>query len=522
MPENGGFCCNFKAELKAMLENITLGAAPLSYHQYEQIAKGNARLTLDPVAAERISRSRAFLEERTKTRKTPIYGVNTGFGALCNIVVGEEDLGKLQTNLVRSHACGAGAEIDERIVRLMMALKVQSFAVGVSGIRLKVVEQIIAMYNSGAIPVIYELGSLGASGDLAPLAHLSLPLLGEGEVWLEGEKTSTQDALSELGEKGWKAMELASKEGLALLNGTQFMSAHGIYALIQARRIDFFADQLAALSTLAYDGRIEPFTPGVHLTRPHTGQILTAERLLNWLEPCEAMHREKEHVQDPYSFRCVPQVHGASKGAIKHMMDVFEVEVNAATDNPVVLSDEGRIISAGNFHGQPLALALDYGALAIHEYGSISERRTYQLIAGRRGLPPFLVKNPGINSGLMIAQYTAASMVSQNKQLCTPASADSIESSNGQEDHVSMGANAATKLLKVVDNVYGILGVELLNAVQALWIRGEAVEGELGALFNDFLAVSPAIEEDIYLHERMELAKNFLKTRMLEERTILL
>jgi histidine ammonia-lyase len=234
------------------------------------------------------------------------------------------------------------------------------------------------------------------------------------------------------------------------------------------------------------------------------------------------MHREKEHVQDPYSFRCVPQVHGASKGAIKHMMEVFEVEVNAATDNPVVLSEQGRVISAGNFHGQPLALALDYGALAIHEYGSISERRTYQLISGRRGLPPFLVKNPGINSGLMIAQYTAASMVSQNKQLCTPASADSIESSNGQEDHVSMGANAATKLLKVVDNVYGILGVELLNAVQALWIRGEEVEGELGELFNDFLAISPAIEEDIYLHDRMELAKNFLKTRVLEERTILL
>ena len=522
MQENGGFCCNFKAELKAMLENIILGATPLSYHQYEQIAEGSALLTLDPVAAERISHSRAFLEERTKTRKTPIYGVNTGFGALCDVVVGDEDLGKLQTNLVRSHACGAGAEIDLKIVRLMMALKVQSFAVGVSGIRLEVVEQIIAMYNSGATPVIYELGSLGASGDLAPLAHMSLPLLGEGEVRFGGEKMSTLEALSELGDKGWETMELASKEGLALLNGTQFMSAHGMYAIIQARRIDFFADQLAALSTLAYDGRIEPFTPGVHLTRPHAGQILTAERLMNWLEPCKAMHCEKQHVQDPYSFRCVPQVHGASKGAIKHMMEVFEVEVNAATDNPVVLSDEGRVISAGNFHGQPLALALDYGALAIHEYGSISERRTYQLISGRRGLPPFLVKNPGINSGLMIAQYSAASMVSQNKQLCTPASADSIESSNGQEDHVSMGANAATKLLKVVDNVYGILGVELLNAVQALWIRGAEVEGELGEIFSDFLKVSPAIEEDIYLHERMELAKNFLKTRVLEERTILL
>jgi len=505
-----------------MTQNIILGASPLTYSEYESIAKGDATFALDAGAAERISNSRTFLEERTRTRKTPIYGVNTGFGALCNVVVDNDDLGRLQTNLVRSHACGAGAAVGQHIVRLMMALKVQSFAVGVSGIRLEVVEQIIAMYNSGAVPVLYELGSLGASGDLAPLAHMSLPLLGEGEVYLNDERMPTSKALQVLGNSAWRPLELASKEGLALLNGTQFMSAHGIYALIQARRIDYLADQLAALSTLAYDGRIEPFTPGVHLTRPHRGQLLTAKRILQWLEPCNAMHREKEHVQDPYSFRCVPQVHGASKGALKHMMDVFEVEVNAATDNPVVLSEEGRVISAGNFHGQPLALALDYGALAVHEYGSISERRTYQLISGRRGLPPFLVKNPGINSGLMIAQYTAASMVSQNKQLCTPASADSIESSNGQEDHVSMGANAATKLLKVVENVYGILGVELMNAVQALWLRGEEIQGSLGELYHEFIIESPAIEEDIYLHERMELAKNFLKNRTLDERALLL
>lgn len=505
-----------------MTQNIILGASPLTYSEYESIAKGDATIALDAGAADRIRNSRSFLEERTKTRKTPIYGVNTGFGALCNVVVDNDDLGRLQTNLVRSHACGAGAVVGQHIVRLMMALKVQSFAVGVSGIRLEVVEQIIATYNSGAVPVLYELGSLGASGDLAPLAHMSLPLLGEGEVYLNDERMPTSKALQVLGNSAWRPLELASKEGLALLNGTQFMSAHGIYALIQARRIDYLADQLAALSTLAYDGRIEPFTPGVHLTRPHRGQLLTAKRILHWLEPCPAMHREKEHVQDPYSFRCVPQVHGASKGALKHMMDVFEVEVNAATDNPVVLSEEGRVISAGNFHGQPLALALDYGALAIHEYGSISERRTYQLISGRRGLPPFLVKNPGINSGLMIAQYTAASMVSQNKQLCTPASADSIESSNGQEDHVSMGANAATKLLKVVDNVYGILGVELLNAVQALWLRGEEIQGSLGELYHEFITESPAIEEDIYLHERMELAKNFLMNRALDERALLL
>jgi len=505
-----------------MIQKLKIGSSPLTYAQYAEIASGSVKLELDFDAAERIRKSREFLESHTQTSTAPIYGVNTGFGALCNVVVDAANLSKLQTNLVRSHACGAGSEISPELVRLMMALKVQSFAVGVSGIRLEVVQQILNMFNSGAIPVVYELGSLGASGDLAPLAHMSLPLLGEGEVRLNGEKFLTNSALDKLEDRGWTPLTLASKEGLALLNGTQFMSAHGIYALIQARRIDYFADQIAALSTLAYDGRIEPFTSGVHLTRPHQGQIMTAKRLHQWLEPCLGMHRSKEHVQDPYSFRCVPQVHGASKGALLHAMHVFEVEVNSATDNPVVLSEEHAVVSAGNFHGQPLALALDYAAIAIHEYGSISERRTYQLISGRRGLPPFLVKKPGINSGLMIAQYTAASMVSQNKQLCSPASVDSIESSNGQEDHVSMGANAATKLLRIISNVYGILGIELLNAVQALWLRGEEVEGELGQLYKEFIEVSPAIEEDVYLRERMELAKEFLKTRLLSDDTILL
>lgn len=505
-----------------MIQKLKIGSSPLTYAQYAEIASGSVQLELDFDAVERIRKSREFLESHTQTSTAPIYGVNTGFGALCNIVVDAANLSKLQTNLVRSHACGAGSEINPDLVRLMMALKVQSFAVGVSGIRLEVVQQILNMFNSGAIPVVYELGSLGASGDLAPLAHMSLPLLGEGEVRLNGEKFPTNNALEKLKERGWTPLTLASKEGLALLNGTQFMSAHGIYALIQARRIDYFADKLAALSTLAYDGRIEPFTSGVHLTRPHQGQMMTAKRLQQWLEPCLGMHRSKEHVQDPYSFRCVPQVHGASKGALLHAMNVFEVEVNSATDNPVVLSEEDAVVSAGNFHGQPLALALDYAAIAIHEYGSISERRTYQLISGRRGLPPFLVKKPGINSGLMIAQYTAASMVSQNKQLCSPASVDSIESSNGQEDHVSMGANAATKLLRIISNVYGILGIELLNAVQALWLRGEEVEGELGQLYKEFIEVSPAIEEDVYLRERMELAKEFLKTRLLSDDTILL
>jgi histidine ammonia-lyase len=377
------------------------------------------------------------------------------------------------------------------------------------------------MYNSGALPVIYAQGSLGASGDLAPLAHMSLPLLGEGSLWFNGEILETQKVLDELGAKAWTTHTLASKEGLALLNGTQFMSAHGIYATLHARRLDYFSDFIGALSTAAHDGRIEAFSQGVHATRPQRGQVLTAKRLFEWLNETPIMHEEKVHVQDPYSFRCMPQVHGASKNALWHAMEVIETEVNSATDNPVVLEDEDAVVSAGNFHGQPLALVLDYMALALHELGSISERRTYQLISGRRGLPPFLTPNPGLNSGLMIAQYTAAGIVSQNKQYCTPASADSIESSNGQEDHVSMGANAATKLVKVVDNLYQILGIELLNASQALHLRKADISPTMQSYVTSFREVVPVIEEDRYLHPDLTASSDFLRSRSLEDDVLL-
>ena len=433
------------------MKTILLGAEPLHYFDFEAIATGHIHLTLDQGAKQRIRASRTFLEDKTARSEQPIYGVNTGFGSLCNVEISPEQLGQLQTNLVRSHACGAGDYVQSEVIRLMIALKVESFAKGVSGIRLSVVESLIQMYNSGALPVIFQQGSLGASGDLAPLAHMSLPLLGEGMMWHDGEIKMTSEVLKVLGDKAWTPCELASKEGLALLNGTQFMSAHAVYALIQGQKLDYLCDKIGALSTLAHDGRIEAFTSGVHATRPQWGQVKTAQRIYDWLKVCPTMFGAKQHVQDPYSFRCMPQVHGASKNALRHALEVIDIEVNAATDNPVVLADEDAVVSAGNFHGQPLALVLDYAALALHELGSISERRTYQLISGRRELPPFLVKNPGLNSGLMIAQYTAAGIVSQNKQYCTPASADSIESSNGQEDHVSMGANAATKLLKVVE-----------------------------------------------------------------------
>jgi histidine ammonia-lyase len=447
--------------------------------------------------------------------------VNTGFGSLCSIEVGAEDLGRLQTNLVRSHACGTGEHVDQAIIRLIIALKLKSFAVGVSGIRLEVCESLVQLYNSGALPVIYAQGSLGASGDLAPLAHMSLPLLGEGSLWLNGEIVETQKVLDQLGPKAWATHTLASKEGLALLNGTQFMSAHGLYATLHARRLDYFSDFIGALSTAAHDGRIEAFSQGVHATRPQKGQVLTAQRLFQWLKKAPIMHKEKVHVQDPYSFRCMPQVHGASKNALWHAMEVIETEVNSATDNPVVLEEEDAVVSAGNFHGQPLALVLDYMALALHELGSISERRTYQLISGRRGLPPFLTPNPGLNSGLMIAQYTAAGIVSQNKQYCTPASADSIESSNGQEDHVSMGANAATKLVKVVDNLYQILGIELLNASQALHLRKADVSEEMQSFIASFQELVPVIDEDRYLHPDLMASQQFLRSWSLEDDVLL-
>ncbi len=503
------------------MQTVSIGTSPISYEEYYQISQGTVRLELSSEAAQRISASRTFLEDKTARSERPIYGVNTGFGSLCNIEIGAGDLGQLQTNLVRSHACGMGEYVRPEVIRLMIALKLKSFAVGVSGIRLGVCQSLVDLYNSGALPVIYSQGSLGASGDLAPLAHLSLPLLGEGSLWWKGNKVDTEEVLKELSGSAWTTWTLASKEGLALLNGTQFMSAHGMYALLHARKLDYLADYIGALSTAAHDGRIEPFTAGVNATRPQKGQVLTAARIYGLLKDVPSMHTAKAHVQDPYSFRCMPQVHGASKNALLHAMDVVETEVDAATDNPVVLEAEDAVISAGNFHGQPLALVLDYAALALHELGSISERRTYQLISGRRGLPPFLTPNPGLNSGLMIAQYTAAGIVSQNKQYCTPASADSIESSNGQEDHVSMGANAATKLLKVVDNLYSVLGIEMINASQALALRGADI-GHLQQQVDAFREVVPVIEDDRYLHPDLIAAANFLREQWVVSDDVLL
>lgn len=442
-----------------------VGPDELEFERIREIMDQDLKLELSAEAIRRVERCRQYLDQKLENTSEPLYGINTGFGSLHDRLISKEDLGLLQRNLVLSHACGQGQEIPEEISRLMLFLKIQSLAYGNSGIQLKTLQRLIDFYNHNITPVVYQYGSLGASGDLAPLAHLSLPLIAEGEVIYGGSKQSSAEVMRAL---GLEPVELASKEGLALLNGTQFMSAFGVYCCLRVFKLSRLADVISALSLDAFDGRIEPFHPLVQEIRPHQGQIITARRIRNLLDDSGLIHRHKDHVQDPYSFRCIPQVHGASKDSINYVAYVFKNEINSVTDNPTIFPDEDLIISAGNFHGQPLALALDNLSIAMSELGNISERRTYQLLGGHRGLPPFLVAQPGLNSGFMIPQYTAAALVSHNKQLCTPASVDSIESSQGQEDHVSMGANAAIKCHQVLLNLELILAIELFNAAQAL------------------------------------------------------
>ncbi len=409
-----------------------------------------------------------------------------------------------------SHACGTGPEIDKRIVKIMLLLKIQSLAYGHSGVQLATVERLLEFYNEDILPVIYESGSLGASGDLAPLAHLSLPLIGKGEVFFQGERLTGENLLAKM---NWEPIHLKAKEGLALLNGTQFMNAFGVHAVLAAEDIFNWANTISALSLDAFDGRPEPFDHKIHKIRNQDGQKIVAEKILELLNGSEILKQNKVHVQDPYSFRCIPQVHGASYDAIKYVTSIVSKELAGVTDNPNIFPKEGEIISGGNFHGQPLALSLDFLAIALAELGSISERRTYQLISGSRGLPDFLVMNPGLNSGLMIPQYSAASLVSQSKQLCSPASVDSIVSSNGQEDHVSMGANAATKLYKVVENTYQIIAIELINGSQALKFRRPLkTSSHLEELIRNFRLQVPLIEEDRILHTDIVKAVHFIKT----------
>ena len=437
-------------------------------NQLMQLMDKKLQLSLTAEARDRIICCREYLDHKLESSDELHYGINTGFGFLQNVRINKKDLEKLQLNLLQSHACGLGEEVPAEIVRLMMVLKIKSLSYGYSGISLQTVERLADMYNRDILPVVYTQGSLGASGDLAPLSHLSLPLAGLGEVYHKGEKLPASGVLKEM---GWEPLQLQSKEGLALINGTQFMGAYGIYNLIRCRRLLIWADTIAAISFDAFDCSSAPLNAKVHSIRPHRGQIDTAATMRKLMEGSEIAAGKKTQVQDPYSFRCIPQVHGATKDSFEHVLSVFLTEINSVTDNPNIFPEDDLIISGGNFHGQPLAICLDHLSIAMAEIGSISERRTFQLISGQRNLPVFLIPNPGLHTGLMIPQYTAAGMVSENKQLCTPSSVDSIPSSNNQEDHVSMGANAATKCSRVVENVEKILAIELLTAAQALEFR---------------------------------------------------
>lgn len=473
------------------------------------ILVNNKKLKLSSEAVNKISKCRNYLDHRMQDQDEPIYGINTGFGSLYNVKISRDKLTQLQENLVMSHACGLGDKVPKPIIKLMLLLKIQSLSYGHSGVQVETVQRLIDFFNHDILPIVYTQGSLGASGDLAPLAHLALPLIGKGEVIFNDEICESKDVLHHF---KWKPIQLQSKEGLALLNGTQFMSAYGVYILLKSYKLSYLADLIGSMSLDAFDGRIEPFDELVHLVRPHNGQIITAERIREFLEGSELIKQQKQHVQDPYSFRCMPQVHGATKDTLEFVHKVFKTEINAVTDNPNIFIGEDKIISGGNFHGQPLALALDYLKIAMAELGNISERRTYQLVSGLRGLPSFLIDNPGLNSGFMIPQYTAASIVSANKQLATPASIDSIVSSNGQEDHVSMGANAATQAYTLINNVEHILAIELFNASQALTLRAPLksstfIESFLSSFRNEVTFVT----DDRILHDDLVKTLQFFK-----------
>jgi histidine ammonia-lyase len=488
---------------------------PLTLSEIKTFMKDKeATLVLSEVSKKAISACRNYLDSKLKNNNTPIYGINTGFGSLCNVIIPDKDLEQLQENLVKSHACGMGDEVPQDVVRLMIFLKVQSLSYGKSGVQLQTVEKLCELLNNKIYPVIYQQGSLGASGDLAPLAHLSLPLLGLGKVNYKGSKLDTAVVFDQ---KKISAVKLKSKEGLALLNGTQFMSAYGVYCLLKAQHLINASDTITALSIDAFDARIDPFKEHLHTIRPHAGQLQTAKAIRTILEGSELIAKEKTQVQDPYSFRCVPQVHGATKDTVSYVTKVIEVEINSVTDNPTIFMEEDEILSGGNFHGQPLALAFDFLSIAIAELANISERRTYLLISGQRNLPPFLTPNAGLNSGFMIPQYTAASIVSQNKQLCTPASVDSIVSSNGQEDHVSMGANAATKCYQVMNNAEKVLAIELLNAAQAMEFRRPLKSSPtIEALMKDYRKVVFVMRHDEVVYDLMQASQLYLKTHFNE------
>lgn len=489
-------------------KHFQISQSDLTIADIESILKENLKLKLDQQTEKKVSSNRLYLDQKLENSDVLHYGINTGFGSLCNKVISSGELRKLQVNLVRSHACGLGKKVDNEMVKIMMLLKIQSLSRGYSGITLTTLKRLIYFFNHDIFPIVYEQGSLGASGDLAPLAHMSLALIGEGFVSYNNKLISAEQIHIDL---KIDPILLETKEGLALLNGTQFMSAYAVHAALDVSRLFDHSTKISALSLDAYNCQLSPFNPELHALRPYHGQQYISAEILKLLSESDIVKVKDKDVQDPYSFRCIPQVHGASYDVFIDFKQKVEIEINSVTDNPVIIDDKNQIISGGNFHGQPLAYIMDFLTIAIAELGSISERRVYKLISGTRGLPAFLVQNPGLNSGLMIPQYTAASIVSKNKILCQPASVDSIESSNGQEDHVSMGSISAVKLKEVIENVQRILSIELLVASQAFGFRStRKTSPSLTNLLENFSNEVPFIEEDTVMHDLMVKSEEFL------------
>ena len=495
------------------MEPFYFGKDTLTVGKALQLAKGISKGQLNPSVVARVNQSRKIVQEITESDRV-VYGVNTGFGSLCNTIISKGDTSKLQDNILRSHSVGVGENVPDLIARLMMVTKLQSLCFGYSGISIQVLERIIWHLETGIIPIVPSQGSVGASGDLAPLAHLFLPLIGLGEVSYQGKTRQAGEVLSEL---NMSAMNLGPKEGLALINGTQFSLSYAVLGIDRMANCLDSADIIGAMSLEGMLGSEAPFDEKLHELRAYKGSHLVAHRLRKLLENSEmvASHANCGRVQDPYSMRCMPQVHGASRNAWLHLKELVDIELNSVTDNPIII-DENKIVSGGNFHGQPLAIALDYATIAAAELGNISDRRSYLLLEGQAGLPQLLMKNTGINSGFMIPQYTSAALVSENKSISHPASLDSIPTSLGQEDHVSMGSISGRKLNQVIDNLENIQAVELVSAAQAFDFRKPMKSGKiLDACHSMIRGRINHAEEDRIFGKDLKEAKHLIANKSL-------
>lgn len=492
------------------MEAKKLGIDFISFEDFKAINADNNQTLLSEESKKQILNSQENVAKIVASGQT-VYGINTGFGPLCDTKISEEETRQLQHNLLISHAVGVGNPIKKEISKTMLVAKAHALSKGYSGVTLEVVERILLMVEKDIIPVVPEKGSVGASGDLAPLSHLFLPLIGEGKVWDGDQIITTKEALAK---HNLQPLNLSAKEGLGLINGTQFILSHALHGLKKFEYLLNLADVSGALSLEAYAGSPSPFKAELHEIRPFQGTILVAERMRKLLKDSEIAysHADCGRVQDPYSLRCIPQVHGASRNAFFHLKELAETELNSVTDNPIVVSDE-EAISGGNFHGQPLAMVLDYATIAASELGNISDRRQYLLIEGKYGLPKLLTASSGLNSGFMIPQYTSAALCTENKTLCFPASADSIPTSLGQEDHVSMGSISGRKFNQVLDNIERILAIELMYACQGLeFRRPKKASPYLEEVFAKVRSVCPKLEDDRLIGDDINNIIDLLQT----------